>query len=71
MKKWINIIKLSGELHALPFLHDSYDEAVEGMEGVLGKYRTPHLEFVTMPIGIEIPGASDTDGSESTEETGS
>lgn len=64
MKKWINIIKLSGKLHACPMLHDSYEEAVGGMEGVLGNYRTPHLEFVTLPIGIELP-----DGNEGTEET--
>ena len=55
MKKYINIIKLSGKDHACPDLHDTKEIAEGALQGILGNFKTPHLKFVTRPIEIEIP----------------
>ena len=54
MKKYINIIRLSGELHCCPALHDTREQADRGLSEALGNYRTQHLQFVTQPIEVEI-----------------
>lgn len=51
---YLNIIQLSGKLHVCPDLHETKEEAEKALYATLGKYRTPHLKFVTGPIKVEI-----------------
>lgn len=54
MKGYINIIRLSGKIHICPDLHEDKDKALESLSQTLGNYRTPHIQFVTEPILIEV-----------------
>lgn len=53
MKKYINIIKMSGTLHCCPGIYDTREEADNALKEVVCNYRTPHMQTVTKPIEIE------------------
>ena len=54
MKKFINIIRRSGELQALPTVHDTEQMAQDALKENVCNYSTPHMKSLKT-IEIELP----------------
>lgn len=54
MKKFINIISRSGEIQALPTVHDTKEAAQETLNRVVCNYSTPHMKALGT-VEIEFP----------------